>query len=175
MTLLVFRQYLLRTLVLLVHHLQHLVVHNLGSSLRIRTLELVLLIVIVAQIRQFLAHTCKGHHAVCLLGGTLQVVHGTRRDATNEQLLGSTSTQQRTHLVEHGLFGLQHTLFRQIPRCSQSTTTWYDAHLHQWVGKLREPRDGSVTSLVDGYRTFLGLRHHLRLLLQTTNDAVYSV
>ena len=29
--------------------------------------------------------------------------------------------------------------------------------------------------LVDGYRPLLGLRHHLRLLLQSANDAVYGI
>ena len=85
------RQYLLGAIILLVNHLQHLVVHQLGRGLRVRTLELVFGVVIVADIGQLFTHACKGNHAVCLLRGTLKVVHGTRRDMTNKQLLSSTS------------------------------------------------------------------------------------
>ena len=32
-----------------------------------------------------------------------------------------------------------------------------------------------MTGLMDRYRAFLSLRHHLRLLLQTSNNTVYSI
>ena len=32
-----------------------------------------------------------------------------------------------------------------------------------------------MTGLMDGYRLLLGLRHHLGLFLQTTDDAVHGI
>ena len=176
MTLLVLCQNLLGALIiLLIDHAQHLVVHNLSRSLRVRLLELILCIVIVAHIGQLLAHTGKGNHAVCLLGDTLQVVHRASRDMPHEEFLSSTTSQERAHFVEHSLLGLEYALLWQIPGCAKRLTTRHDAYLHQRIGKLREPRDRGVTSLVDSDGALLGLCHHLGLLLQTSDDTVYCI
>ena len=172
---LVLGQNLFGTLILLAHHLQHLVVDDFGRRLRIGTLELILRIIIIAQVGQTVAHAGIGYHAVGLLGGALQVVHGACRDMSHEEFLGSTAAEQRAHLVEHGLLGLQHTLFGQIPGGTESLASGHDGDLHQRVGKLGEPRDGGVACLVDGYGALLGLGHHLRLLLQTADDAVDGI
>ena len=94
MTVLVVSQYLLGTVVLLVDHLQHLIVHDLCGGFRIGTLELVFRVVVVADVGQLVAHAGVCYHAVGLLGGTLQIVHGTRRYVADEELLGSTSAQE---------------------------------------------------------------------------------
>ena len=92
MSLLVLRQYLLGTVVLLVNHLQHLLVHDLRRRFRIRLLERVILMVIEVDVGQFVAHASVRHHGVCLLCGALQVVHGPRRDVADKQFFGSTAT-----------------------------------------------------------------------------------
>ena len=171
----VFGQYLLGTLVLLVDHALHFFVNNACRGLRIGLLERVFLVVVIVHVGQPLAHAGVGHHGVGLLRGTLQVVHGPGGDMAYEQLLGGTSAQQRAHLVEHGFLGLQHALFRQVPGSAEGTSARHDADLHQRVGKLGEPRDGGMAGLVDGYRAFLLLGHHLGLLLQSANDAVHGI
>ena len=88
---LVLCEYLLGALVLLVDHLQHFVVHDFGRSLRVGALEAIFAVVIVAHVGQFLAHAGIGYHAVSLLRGALQVVHGTCRDVADEQFLGGTT------------------------------------------------------------------------------------
>ena len=50
MPLLVLRQDSLGTLVLFVDHAQHLIVHNLGRGLRVRLLELIFRIVVIADV-----------------------------------------------------------------------------------------------------------------------------
>ena len=175
MTFLVLLQNLLGTLILFVDHLQHLVVHDLGSGLRVGTLETVLIIIIIAQVGQLVTHTGVCHHAVSLFRGALQVVHGTRGNLSDEELLGSTATQQGAHLVEHGLLGLQHTLLREIPCSTQGSASGYDGHLDKRIGKLGKPRDGGMSCFVDGYRLLFSFGHHLGLLLQATDDAVNSI
>ena len=94
MAFLVLGQYPLGTFILFVDHLQHLVVHDLGRRLGVWLLELVLGIVVIADVGQLVAHAGKGNHAVGLLGGALQVVHRTGGDMADKQFLGSTSAQQ---------------------------------------------------------------------------------
>ena len=84
-------QYLLGAGVLLVDHLQHLLVDHLGGGVGVGALELILSVVVVADVGQLVAHAGVGNHAVGLLRGALQVVHGARGDMAYEQLLGSAS------------------------------------------------------------------------------------
>ena len=174
-TLLVLGEDLLGTLVLLIDHAQHLVVHDLGRRLGVRLLELVFGIVVIADVGQLIAHAGEGNHAVGLLGGALQVVHGTCGDAADEELFGGAASEEGAHLVEHGLLGLEHTLFGQIPGSTEGLTARYDRDLDQRVGKFGEPRDGGVTGLVDGDGALFGLGHHLGLLLQTADDTVDGI
>ena len=85
------RQNLLSTLILLIDHPHHLIVHDLGSCLGIRLLELVLRIVIEAYVGQLVAHTCIGNHTVGLLRHTLQIIHRTCGDMTHEEFLSRTA------------------------------------------------------------------------------------
>ena len=94
MSLLMLSEDFLCTFVLLVDHTQHLVIHNLGGRLRIWFLELILSIIVVAEVGQFITHACKGDHAVSLLCGTLKVVHCSCGDLTDEQFLRSTASEQ---------------------------------------------------------------------------------
>ena len=92
MTLLMLGEDALGTLVLFVDHAQYLVVHDLGCGLRVGALELVFLVAVIADIRQFLTHTGISNHAIGLFGGTLEVVHRAGGDGTDKQLLSSTAT-----------------------------------------------------------------------------------
>ncbi len=58
---------------------------------------------------------------------------------TRKEFLGSTSTHERTHLVEHLFLGGDLSLFGQIPGSSESLTTWNDSYLDKWIGILTEP------------------------------------
>ena len=88
------REDFLGTIILLVDHAQHLIIHDLRRRLRIRFLELVLGIIVVADVRQLITHAGEGNHAVGLLGGALQIVHGTSGDTANEELLSCTASKQ---------------------------------------------------------------------------------
>ena len=138
MTLLILHEHALSTLILLSDERLHLIVDELGSLLAIGFVEL-LLTIIVADIGQIVTHTRKGYHAVSLFGHTLQVIHRTGRDASDKELLSSTSTQDSTHLVEHLLLGSDLSLLGQIPRSTERTATGHDGHLHQGVSILQMP------------------------------------
>ena len=94
MSLAVLLEYLLSACILVVDHLEYLVVHNLCRCLRVGTLELILLLVVIADIGQSVTHAGIGYHAVSRLGSALQVVHSSCRYMSGEEFLGSTSTQQ---------------------------------------------------------------------------------
>ena len=166
---------LLGAFVLFVDHLQHFVVDHLCRSLRIGTLELILLVVVVADVGQTIAHAGIDNHSESTLRGAFQVVHGSRGNVTSEQFLGSTATQQGTHLVEHLLLSGDLALFRQIPSGTKCLATRHNADLYQWVGKFAEPRNGGMTGFVEGNGAFFGCSHHLGLFLQTSDDAVYGI
>ena len=91
MTFLVLVEDFLRSLILLVNHLQHLVVHYLGGGLRVWLLEVVFVVVIETDVWQFLTHSGIGYHAVNTLGDTLKVVHRTGGDLSYKELLGSSA------------------------------------------------------------------------------------
>ena len=74
MPLLMLQEYVLGPFILLVDHLEHLVVDDLGGGVTIGALELIVLIV-VADIGQLVAHASVSNHAICTLGSPLQVVH----------------------------------------------------------------------------------------------------
>ena len=57
MAFLVLYEDVLRTCVLFVHHLEHLFVYHAGSGVRVWTLERIFLVVVIAYIRQLVAHT----------------------------------------------------------------------------------------------------------------------
>ena len=174
-TFLMFGQNLLSSSIFVVDEFQHLVVDNLSGSFRIRTLELIFLIVVVADVRQSVAHTCISNHTESTLCGTLQVVHGTCRDMTCEEFLGSSTTQEGTHLVEHLLLCSDLSLFWHIPCSSKRLSTRHDAHLNQRISILAEPADGSMSSLMQGNRTLFGSSHHLSLLFQSADYSVYCI
>ena len=94
MSFLVLRQNPLRPCVLLGNHLEHLVVHHLGGSLRIRLLEIVYAVVVIADVRQLVTHSGIGNHSVDALRHPFQGIDGTRRDMPREEFLGSTSAKQ---------------------------------------------------------------------------------
>ena len=94
MALLVLGEYLLGAVILLVYHLEHLLVYELGGAVGVGPLELVFLVVVVAYVGQAVAHAGVGYHAVGALGGALQVVHGSRGDVAREEFLGGASSQQ---------------------------------------------------------------------------------
>ena len=168
-------QYVLGTLILLVDHLQHLFVYHLCRLSRVRLGEGIFVVVIIAHVRQFLAHAVISYHALRHLGSPLQVVHRTSRDMTSEEFLGSPASHERAHLVEKLLLGSQLALLWQIPCSTEGSASWHDAHLHERVGMLAEPRDSSMTSLVQCYGTLLLVSHYLCLLLQSAYYAVHSI
>ena len=92
MTFLMFGENLLGAVVLFVDNLQHLVVDNLRRSLAVWALELILLIVIIADVGQAVAHTGVSHHTEGGLGRALQVVHGTCRNGTDEEVFSGAAT-----------------------------------------------------------------------------------
>ena len=172
MTFTILKQHTLSTLILLSDERLHLVVDKLCSLFAIGFVEL-LLRVVVAQIRQAVAHTGISNHAIGLLGDTLKVVHRTGRDAPDKEFLCGTTAQDSTHLIEHLLLGCNLTLFRQIPCSTEGTTTRHNGYLHQRIGILQMPRERSMTSLVKRNCTLLFHGKHLGLLLQATNNTVY--
>ena len=70
-------EYLLRTLVLFVHHVLNFLVNQFGSLFTVRAIERIFFVIVITEVRQFLAHTEVGNHAESLLRHTFQVVHGT--------------------------------------------------------------------------------------------------
>ena len=80
--------------ILVINHLQHLIVDCLCSGLRVRTLELIFIVIIVANVRQAVAHTGVCHHSECRLSGTLEVVHGSSGYMTGEEFLSGASSEQ---------------------------------------------------------------------------------
>ena len=173
--LLVLGEYLLGAVILLVYHLEHLLVYELGGAVGVGPLELVFLVVVVADVGQPVAHAGVGYHAVGALRGALQVVHGSRGDVPREEFLGGASSEQGAHLVEHLLLGGDLPLLGQVPGGSQGLSAGHDAHLHQGVGVLAEPGDGGVAGLVEGDGALLLGGHHLGFLLQSAYDAVHGV
>ena len=71
-------QNLLCTGVLLGDLLHHLIVDNLRRSLGVWALELIFLIVVIANVWQSVAHSGVCNHSVGTLCGAFEVVHGTR-------------------------------------------------------------------------------------------------
>ena len=56
-----------------------------------------------------------------------------------KELLGSSSTEDGAHLVEHLLLGGYLSLFGQIPCRSESLSAWYDGYLDEGVGISQVP------------------------------------
>ena len=77
MSLFMLAQYLFGSGVLLVDDAFHLFVNQLGSLLAVGALETVLIVVIVAEVGQLVAHAQVGDHTKGLLGHPLQVIHRT--------------------------------------------------------------------------------------------------
>ena len=150
MALTVLLKQLLGTGILLVDHLEHFVVDNLCGGFGVGALELILLVVVVADVGQLVAHSGVGYHAVGALGGPLEVVHSAGGDVSREEFFGGTSSEQRTELVEHLLLGGYLPLFGQVPCGSESLTARHDAHLYERVGIAAEPRHGGMAGLVEG-------------------------
>ena len=172
---LVFDEQLFGALVLVVHDLEHLVVDDLCRRLTVRTLEGVLVIIIIADVWQLVAHAGVGYHSERGLGGTLQVVHGSRGYGTHEELLRGASAKQRANLVELLFLCRDDPFLRNVPCRAEGLATWHDGHLHERVGVSAEPTYRGVSGLVDGYGALLVGRHHLRLLLQSAHYAVHGV
>ena len=131
--------------------------------------------VIETDVLQFIAHSVVSHHGVRLFGSTLKVVEGTGGGLIQEQLLGSTSAQERTELVENMILVGQLPLFRQIPRSTQSHSTRHDCHFDQGVCPTEHPADGCVSGFVVSDRPFLIVGHDLVLTFQTADDTIHSV
>ncbi len=72
---------------------------------------MIFLIVVVADVRQSVAHTCISNHTESTLRGMLQVVHGTCRDMTREEFLWSLPPKRAHIFVEHLLLGSDLLLF----------------------------------------------------------------
>ena len=168
-------QYLLGAGILLGHELFDLLVNLLGRALGVGLGEVVLLVVVVAEVFQSLAHAQVGNHAVGALGDALQVVEGAAGDMAREELFGGPSGQRGAHLVEHLLLGGDAALFGQVPGGTEGLSARHDGHLDQGVGIFQQPRYRGVSGLVDGDGAALVLRHHLRLLLQTADDAIDGI
>ena len=128
--------------------------------------------VVVADVGHGGAHAVVGYHGVCLLGDTFEVVGCAAGDGTNEELFGCTSAKQAADLVAHGFVGDNLSLLGHIPSCSEGVATGHDGDLDEGIAIFEEPRDGGVTGFVDGDAVLLFLRHHLRLLFQTADDAI---
>ena len=159
---------------MLSNHLPYLLVDGLGCSLGVGFLEVVFIVVIVAEVGQLVTHAHIGNHAVGLLGDAFQVVHRSAADMAGEEFLGSSPSQRGTHLVEHLLAGGDLALLGQIPGSAQGTATRHDGHLDQRVGVLQQPADRGMSGLVEGDGAFLLGGHHLGLLLQSSDDAVHG-
>ena len=92
MSLLVFVEDLLGAIIQLVDYLQHLFIDQTCGLFAVRLLETILAVVVVAYVGELVAHTIISHHAKGSLRGTLQIIHGSRRDMTREELFGGTSS-----------------------------------------------------------------------------------
>ena len=139
MTLLVFTEQGFRSLVLLGNHLVNLNVNGLGCLLAVWAVERVLLVVVIAEVRQSLAHAGVSYHCVCLFGDTLKVVHGTGRYLADECLLGCTAAKNSAHLIKHLLLGGYLTLLGHVPCRAQCAATRNDGYLDERVRVLKEP------------------------------------
>ena len=175
MTLFVFGEDLFGAFILLVDDLEHLVVNDLRSCLAVRTLERILIVIIIADVGQAVAHTRVSYHTKGSLRAALQVVHGTRRDRAYEKLLRSPSAEERTDLVELLLLGCDNTLLRNVPSSAKRLTTRHDGDFNQRVGIFAEPTDRCVSGFMDSDGTLLFSGHHLRLLFQSAYDTVYGI
>ena len=168
-----FVQQLLRAGILPGNHVLHPLVNQLCGPFAVRPVEHIFFAtVVVAQVRQLLAHARIGNHPVGLLRHALQVVHGPRGDMADEQFLGSPSAQRGAHLVQHLLLRGNLPFFGQVPGSSQGPSARHDGHLDQRVGMFQKPRDGGMARLVQGDGPLLVGRHHLGLLLQSAHNAV---
>ena len=105
----------------------------------------------------------------------LEVVGGTRRDATEEDLFGGTTCERGAHLVAQSLGRGDLTLLGEVPSRTEGLASRYDGDLDQRIGVLEEPADRGVSSFVEGDAVTLLFGGHLVLLLQTTDDAVDGV
>ena len=138
MSVLMLKQHTLGAFVLLCDKCLHLVVDELSGLLAIRFVEL-LLAIVVADVRQLVAHAGIGYHAVGLLGDALEVVHRAGRDVSGEELFGCAAAQYSTHLIKHLLFSCDLSLFGQVPCRTQCLSAWYDSNLNQGIGILQVP------------------------------------
>ena len=170
----VFAEYLFRALILFIDELLHFVVYTTRSFFRIGFREL-FLIGIVREIRQSLTHTQIGNHTISTLGGALEVIECTTRDASQENFFGSASSQCGADFIEHLFFGGDAAFFRQIPSSTQGLSSGHNRHFNKWIGVLDEPRHRSVSSFVDGNGSLFLARQNFCTLFQTSNDAIHSV
>ena len=141
MTLGMFEEDFLRAFVLFGNDSAHLFVYDTGGFFAIRFGKTVFLSrgIIVREIRKFVAHTEVGDDSVSLLGNPFEVVGGSGRDAANEKLFGSSSSQCCTHLVEHSFFGGDLSFFGEIPCSTEGFSARYDSYFYKRVGILQEP------------------------------------
>ena len=137
--LLVFREDSLGPVILFGYHSDCLVVDSLSRGLGVWLLEVIFVVVVIADVRQVGAHSGIGNHAVDALGDTLQVVDGAGGDVSGEELLCRTSAEQRTDFVEHCLLGGDLSFLRHIPCSAESSASWHDGYLDQRVGMFGEP------------------------------------
>ena len=129
----------LGTLVLRRDEILDLLVDGLSRLVGIGLGEVVFLIVVIAEVGKFIAHTQIGHHAVSTLGDALQIVERTAGDMAEEHFLCGTSGQRCTDFVEHLLLGRDATLLGQIPSGTERLATGHNRHLHQRIGIFQEP------------------------------------
>ena len=134
----VLQEYPLGTFILFGDESFHFVVDEFGCLLAIGFVPL-LLAVIVAEVGQLVTHAGIGYHAIGLLGYTFEVIHGSSRDVSGEELFGCTSAEDGTHLVEHLLLGSDLSFFGQVPCGAERLSARHDGHLHQGVGILQVP------------------------------------
>ena len=87
-------------------------------------------------------------------------------------LLGYTTCDGRSHLVEHLLLGGELLLIGQIPRCAQGLSARDDGNLKQRVGIGQHPADSGMSCLMVGYGVLLLVGYNLALALES---AYYTV
>ena len=173
----VFFQQSLGALVLLGYDARHLFVDKACALVAVGLRETVFLPrrVVVADVRQAVAHAVVDDHGVGLLGDAFKVVGGACGDAAEEQLFGGAASEGGAHLVEKSLFWCYLALFGQIPGCAESFSARNYGDLYQWVGIAQEPADCGVARFMDGDSLFLFVGGYLRTLLETAHDSVDGV
>ena len=122
------------TFVLFVHHILHFFVNQFSSFFAVRTIERIFIVTVITEVGQLFTHSEVGNHAESLFRNTFQVIHGTGRNTSQEQILSGTSTQCGAHLIKHLFFGGNLAFFGQIPGSAQCTSAWNNRYFNQRIG-----------------------------------------